>query len=137
MFKDITGHERLTEQVIASAIAVHSFFGAGLLESVYKACLTIELMTSNLKVNLQCSIPLVYKGRVVGAPFRPDLIVADTVLVEVKAVAALAPVHTAQVITYLKLTGCPVGLLMNFNTPLLRDGIRQIVHPDLFRKREG
>jgi GxxExxY protein len=81
------------------------------------------------------SIPLIYKGRILGDPFRPDLIVADTVLVEVKAVSALAPVHTAQVITYLKLTGCPVGLLINFNTPLVTQGIRRVAHPDLYERK--
>jgi hypothetical protein len=78
----------------------------------------------------------VYRGHSLNACFKPDCIVEKTVLVEVKAVSELAPVHSAQVITYLKLTGCPVGLLINFNSPLVSANIRHLVHPDLYEKRE-
>jgi GxxExxY protein len=135
MFADSGGHEQLTQQIIGCAVAVHSVFGAGLLESVYETCRAFELTAAGLHIKRDCTIPLIYKGRILGEPFRPDLIVADTVLVEVKAVSALAAVHTAQVITYLKLTGCPVGLLINFNTPLVTRGVRRVTHPDLYERK--
>jgi GxxExxY protein len=137
MFTDSASQEGLTSRIIRCAIAVHTVFGAGLLESVYKACLVFELSTAGLKINRECSIPLVYKGQVLGDVFRPDFVVADTVVVEVKAVSMLTPVHTAQLITYLKLTGCPVGLLINLNTPLVTKGIRRVDHPDLYQRRKG
>ena len=129
--------EELTGRIIACAIAVHRYFGAGLLESIYEESLAFELRANGLKVNRECSIPVVYRGHALGTAFRPDCIVEDTVLVEVKAVTELAPIHNAQVITYLKLTGCPVGLLINFNSPLVTDGVRHLDHPDLYKKRPG
>jgi GxxExxY protein len=131
-----SGCEELTDRIIGCAIAVHRFFGAGLLESVYEKSLIIELKANGLKVNRECTIPLVYRGHSLGT-FRPDCIVEDTVLVEVKAVLELAPIHNAQVITYLKLTRCPVGLLINFNSPLVTAGVRRLKHPDLYVKNRG
>jgi GxxExxY protein len=127
-------HEELTETIIGCGIEVHRFFGAGLFESVYQLALVFELTAAKLAVEQRRHLPLVYKGYELGASFFADIIVESTVLVEVKAVSALAPVHQAQIITYLKLTGCPVGLLMNFNSTVLRDGIRRVVHPDLYVK---
>ena len=135
MFTDPAGCEELTGRIIGCAVAVHRFFGAGLLESVYEESLVIELKTNGLRVNRECSIPLIYRGHQIGTTFRPDCIVEETVLVEVKAVSELAPIHNAQVITYLKLTGCPVGLLINFNSPLVTDGIRRLDHPDFYKRR--
>ncbi len=131
MFKDIAGHEDLTEGIIACAMRVHAAWGPGLLESVYKACLLIELETDGYGVETDRRLQLIYKGRDLQCEFCPDLIVDSIVVVELKAVEKLAPVHTAQLITYLKLTGLPVGLLMNFNVSLLKYGTRRVVRPDL------
>ena len=116
----------LTERVIFCAIKVHKETGAGLLESVYKACLMIELRAEGLEVDAECDLPVFYEGVRLPAGFRADMIVQRRVIVEVKSVERLLPVHQAQVITYLKLTGCRVGLLINFNVPILRHGIRRI-----------
>ena len=119
----------LTENVIGAAISVHQTVGAGLLESVYKAFLVTELRSRGLDVATELSWPLLYKGVRLDVGFRADMIVEKSLLVEVKSVDKLAPVHQAQVITYLKLSGCPVGLLFNFNVPILRHGIRRLTHP--------
>jgi GxxExxY protein len=128
MSVDIERLNLLTEQVIGCGIAVHRTFGPGLLESIYTPCLVIELRASGLRVDTERQIPVKYRG-VEVARFRIDILVEGRVVVEVKAVQALAPIHSAQVITYLKLTGCPVGLLMNFNVPVLREGLRRLVRP--------
>ena len=128
-------HEALTERVIGCGLKVHEHFGPGLLESVYRRCLVIELQHAGLKTETERRIPLVYEGVSLGHVFTPDLIVEDVVVVELKALEAIARVHYHQVITYLKLTGCPVGLLMNFNVPHLKDGIRRLVRPDLYAKK--
>jgi GxxExxY protein len=131
MFHDVAGHEQLTQGIIGCAIRVHEAFGPGLLESIYKDCLVIELMASGLAVDTTRRISLSYRGQDVGAHFSPDTVVQDTVIVELKAVEALARVHTAQVITYLKLANLPIGLLINFNVELLVNGVRRLVRPDL------
>jgi GxxExxY protein len=120
----------LTRRIIGCGIAVHRAFGPGLLESIYRSCLEIELKACGLSFESDRPVPVVYRGVQVSAAYRIDLVVEDSVVVEIKAVQSLAPVHSAQLITYLKLTSCPVGLLMNFNVPLLTDGIRRLVHPD-------
>jgi GxxExxY protein len=135
MLRHSAGHEELTEKIIGCGVAVHRVFGAGLFESVYEACVVFELTQAGLDVDLRRRVPLTYKGHLLHSSFVADIIVENTVLVEVKAVEALAPVHQAQLITYLKLTGCPIGLLMNFNTPVLKNGIRRVVHPDLYVKQ--
>jgi GxxExxY protein len=98
-----------------------------LLESVYEVCLAHELKRRGLSVERQVELPVEYDGMRLDAGLRLDLRVEKSVVVELKAVEALLPVHTAQVLTYLKLTGCRVGLLINFNVPLIRDGIKRIV----------
>jgi GxxExxY protein len=125
-------HKDLTDAIIGCGIRVHEVFGAGLYESVYSVCMIMELRDAGLHVEEQRRVPLVYRGRRLGKKLVVDLVVNQTVLIELKAVEALAAVHTAQVITYLKLTGLPVGLLMNFNVPRLKDGIRRLVRPDLY-----
>jgi GxxExxY protein len=137
MFKDTAGHEDLTEAIIACGIRVHEAWGPGLLESIYKECLVIELRDSGRKVTSKCRVKLTYKGRELEGEFCPDLIVDDLVVVELKAVEKLLPVHKAQVITYLKLTNLPVGLLMNFNVPLLTQGIHRLVRPDLLVRADA
>jgi GxxExxY protein len=124
----------LTELIIACAIAVHDQLGPGFLEAVYQACLEIELKANGLSFERQRTIPLIYRGVSIDAVYRFDFVVENSVLVEVKSVQALAPIHQAQVINYLKLTGLPTGLLLNFNVAVLKQGIRRVVRPDLYRK---
>ena len=117
----------LTGEIIGAGIEVHRYLGPGLLESAYRECLCWELQHRGYALERELAIPLVYKGVHVDAGYRLDLIVNRRVLVELKAVERLAPLHTAQVITYLRLSGLRVGLLMNFNAEVLRDGIVRVV----------
>ncbi len=123
----------LTGVIIAGAIEVHKECGPGLLEGVYVECLTFELRDRGLEVERGVRIPLTYKGRKLSTRYCLDLRVNGLVIVEVKSVAALAPVHAAQLLTYLKITNCPVGLLINFNVPLLKNGIDRVVNPRALR----
>jgi GxxExxY protein len=116
----------LTERIIGSAIEVHRILGPGLLESMYDAALCIELSDRGLKYARQVRIPAFYKGRSLGNYFV-DFIVADLVVVEIKSVATLLPVYEAQMLTYMRLAAKRVGLLMNFNSRLLKDGIQRLV----------
>ena len=116
---------QLSGQIIGAAIEVHKALGPGLLESAYEECLFFELREAGLKVERQKSLPVVYKSVKLEAGYRIDLLVENKVVVELKAVEALNDVHTAQVLTYLKLSGCKLGLLMNFNVTKLVDGIRR------------
>lgn len=135
MSEELGGHEALTEQIIACAIRLHDSVGPGLLESLYERCLVIELESAGLLVQAGRRVPLVYRGRRLDAVFVPDLIVEDAVVVEVKTVERLMPVHIAQLVTYLRLTGCPVGLLLNFHVQSMRAGVRRVIRPDLYRQR--
>src|SRR5687767_1092711 len=117
----------LTGRIIGAAIEVHRQLGPGLLESAYRECLCWELQHRGIAVEREIALPLVYKGVRVDAGYRLDLIVEGSVLIELKAVERLAPVHTAQAITYLKLSGLRVCLVMNFNASVLRDGIVRVV----------
>ncbi len=117
----------LTEKIIASAIEVHRHWGPGLYEEIYEKSLLKELSLRGLRCQQQVKLPLVYKGEIVGDHLRLDLIVEGKVIIEAKAVAQLLAVHEAQLLTYLKLTSCRVGLLMNFNVPMMKDGIRRLV----------
>jgi GxxExxY protein len=117
----------LTEQIIGAAIEVHRKLGPGLLESVYRACLARELALRGLSFEQEKPLPVEYKGVLIDCSYRLDFVVAGKVVVEVKAVDALLPVHEAQLLTYLKLTGCRVGLLINFNVSVLKDGIKRLV----------
>ena len=119
-------NKEITEGIIASAICVHTELGPGLLESVYERCLGYELSQRRHLVELQKQIPIIYRNVTFEVGFRADLIVDSRVLIEVKAIDQLLPVHHAQVITYLKLTGLRTALLINFNVPLLRDGLKRI-----------
>jgi len=119
--------ENVARQVVDAALAVHRASGPGLLESVYEVCLEHELQKRDLVVERQVSLPVVYDGAKLDAGLRLDLLVGKSVVVELKAVEALLPVHQAQVLTYLKLTGHRLGLLINFNVPLIRNGIKRIV----------
>jgi GxxExxY protein len=126
--------EALTNKVIGCAIEVHRTLGPGLLESVYRECLILELREKHLSVEDERYVPLDYKGHRVNGNLKLDL-VESCVIVELKTVERLHPVHLAQVITYLKLTGCPVGLLMNFNSTTLKAGLKRLDHPDKYSKK--
>lgn len=117
----------LSHRIIGAAIRVHKFLGPGLLESVYEECLHHELTLSGLSVQRQLQLPVTYRGLEVSTRLRMDLLVEDTVLVELKTVEKVLPVHEAQVLTYLRLGRWPIGLLLNFNTTVLRNGIRRKV----------
>ena len=120
-------HDPLSERIIGCAIEVHRATGAGLLESVYDVCLAIELEAAGLAFRRQCSIPIEYKSLSIQTAFRVDFVVEERVLVELKAVETILPVHKAQVLTYMKLTGLTTGLLLNFNVPVMKDGVRRLV----------
>jgi len=119
--------EEITEQILGSAIAVHRALGPGLLESAYEACLAFELLERRLRVERQVSLPVVYRGVRIDCGYRLDLVVEAMVVVEIKAVERILPVHEAQILTYLKLSGLSIGLLLNFNVPMMKDGIRRFV----------
>ena len=118
---------RLTEQIIGGAIEVHKHWGPGLYEEIYERSLRHELRLREVTFESQVKLPLLYKGERVGDDLRLDLIVQDKVVVELKAVKALEPVHRAQLLTYMRLTGCKVGLLINFYVPVLKQGIKRMV----------
>jgi GxxExxY protein len=118
----------VTGAIIAAAIAVHRALGPGLLESAYLACLIHELLTAGRSLESQRALPLTYKGITLDCGYRLDLVVEGMVIVEVKSVAAFAPIHQAQLLTYLKLTGCPAGLLINFNVPVLKNGVKRVLN---------
>jgi GxxExxY protein len=113
--------------VVDAAMKIHSALGPGLLESAYAACLKHELIKRGLKVACEVPLPVVYDGVRLDAGYRLDLVVEDTVVVELKAIEALAPIHQAQIISYLKLSGKPIGLLINFHSLHLKDGIKRFV----------
>ena len=128
----------LTERVIGCAIEVHRVLGPGLLESIYRECLMMELSGGSMRFECERFVPIDYKGRRVRGGLKLDLLVEGCLVVELKAVEALHPVHSAQVLTYLRLTGFPAGLLMNFNVTSLRAGLRRLDHPDRYvKKQEG
>ena len=127
--------EELTEKIIGCAIEVHRILGPGLLESVYRECLIIEMRRQHLHVDNERHVPFDYKGQRISGALKMDLLVNGRVVVELKAVERLHPIHLAQVITYLKISGCPAGLLMNFNTTTLRAGLRRLDHPDRYVKK--
>ena len=133
MTVDPTEVDRLTETIIGRAIDVHRTLGPGLLESVYRECLMIEFEEISLQFQTEARIPVEYKGRRLRTRLKIDLLVEKTVVLELKAVEGTHPHHMAQVLTYLKLTGCPAGLLMNFNETTLRAGLKRLYHPDYYR----
>ncbi len=118
----------VTERVIGAAIQVHRTLGPGLLESVYLACLLHELRVAGLAVETQYQVPVQYGDVKIDCGYKIDVLVEETVVVEVKSVANLAPIHDAQLLTYLRLTRRPVGLLINFNTKVLTNGVRRFIN---------
>jgi len=120
--------QEISHVVITAAMRVHSELGPGLLESTYTACLQYELRKAGLKSDAQVGLPVVYDGVKLDIGYRIDLLVEDLVIVELKSVDAIAPVHQAQIISYLKLSGRSLGLLIDFNVVHLKDGIKRFVN---------
>ena len=118
---------RITEAIVDAAYAVHKNMGPGLLESIYEACLVRELTKRNLAFERQKQVTVLYDGEPLDEKLRIDLMVEGKVVVELKAVESLLPIHEAQVLTYLKLTGCEIGLLINFNVRWFKEGVQRIV----------
>ncbi len=127
----------LTERIIACAIAVHRALGPGLLESAYRECLLIELRLAGLNVVREQQVPIIYRGQRIPTSLRLDLMVEDTVILELKAVDAVHPVHLAQLLTYVKLTDRPAGLLLNYNMTSLRQGLHRVDHPQVRAEGKG
>ena len=123
-FNDIND---LTGEIIGAAIEVHRHLGPGLLESIYEECLCIEFGKRSMPFERQKEINIEYKGVRLESKYRIDLVVSKMIVVELKTVDELAPIHDAQILSYLKLTGLKVGLLINFNVPVLKDGIKRLV----------
>jgi GxxExxY protein len=119
--------ERLAAELVDAALKVHRNLGPGLLETVYEACLCQELFLREIPFKRQVSVPIIYEGVTLDAGLRLDIVVADRIVVEIKAVERLIPLFDAQVLTYLKLTRMELGLLINFNVSLIKNGIRRIV----------
>ncbi len=124
-FKDIN---ELTREVIGAAIEIHKILGPGLLESAYEECLCREFELRKLPYERQKELPIEYKGVKLDCGYRLDIVVAKSLILELKVCERLEPIHKAQLLTYLKLTGIKVGLLINFNVPVLKDGIRRMVN---------
>ncbi len=123
-FKEIN---ELTKQIIGAAMEVHRTMGPGLLESAYEACLAYELSSRSLHFEQQRSLPISYKDVHLDCGYRLDIVVEEKVVIELKAVDTILPIHHAQLLTYLKLSGFKIGLLINFNVKLLKDGIKRIL----------
>jgi GxxExxY protein len=120
--------DRVTEAIIGAAIEVHRQLGPGLMESAYEECLCYELGSSGIGFERQVQLPILYKGIKLDCGYKMDLLVEDAVVVELKTVERLLPVHSAQLLTYLKLSGKRVGLLLNFNEAVLKKGIKRLVN---------
>jgi len=118
----------LTQKIIGAAIEVHKALGPGLLESAYEACLAHELLIANVSFERQVPLPVSYKSVQLDCGYRLDFLIEHTVVLELKALESLQTIHEAQLLTYLKLGGWPIGLLINFNVPVLTKGIKRMVH---------
>jgi len=118
----------ISGQIVDAALKVHSALGPGLLESTYETCLLFELHRRGLRAQRQVELPVIYDGVRIDCGYRIDLLVDDAVIVEIKSVESLTPLHQAQLLTYLKLSGRKLGLLINFNVPHLKDGIKRFAN---------
>jgi GxxExxY protein len=130
-------HPELTRRILRCAFNVHSRLGPGLLESVYRVCLQHEMKRDNLHVRAELAVPVEYRGAKLETGFRCDLLVEEFVLVELKAVQQLLPIHEAQVMTYLRLAHVNIGLLLNFNVVSLKNGIRRVIWQEGYHRRGG
>jgi len=122
--------EALASATVNAALTVHRALGPGLLESAYQECLAVELTTSGFRVQREQMLPLSYRGHTIQNAYRVDLVVDDQLLVETKAIESIQPIHRVQTTTYLRLLKLPLGLLINFNVPLIKDGIHRILNLD-------
>lgn len=131
--EEIDRLDQLSRRIIGAAIEVHRHLGPGLLESAYEACLAFELRQAGFRVEEQVALPIVYKQVKLDCGYRLDLVVEDDIILEIKAVEKLLPIHAAQLLSYLRLAHKRVGLLMNFHVPVLKSGLKRIVSefPDL------
>jgi GxxExxY protein len=118
----------LTGKIIGAAIEVHKILGPGLLESIYEECLSYELKAANIPYERQKEIPIQYKGIKLGCGYRIDLLIEEKIIVEIKSCDTILPIHEAQLLTYLKLMGLKIGLLINFNVPTLKEGIKRMAN---------
>lgn len=132
-------NESLTRGIIGAAIEVHRAMGPGLLESIYEECMVVELADRGLSFDRQVSMPVHYKGRAIASSLRIDLWIERSVVVELKSVERLLPIHEAQILTYLRLSRCHLGLLINFNVPVLKDGLKRFLngHPSVSPRLRG
>lgn len=119
---------QLTSEIIGSAIEVHRHLGPGLLESIYEECMVFELQERKLVVQRQYEIPVLYKGSKLDQNYRIDLLVNNQVIIELKSIKKIEPIHNAQLLTYLKLANIRYGLLLNFNVPVMRQGIKRLLN---------
>jgi GxxExxY protein len=119
---------QLSSHIIGASIEVHKVLGPGLLESTYEECLCHELGLQGIKYSRQVSLPVQYKGKALDCGYRIDIFVEHSIIIELKSVDMILSIHKAQLLTYLKLSNCQLGLLLNFNTPLMRDGIHRLVN---------
>lgn len=127
-------YNRLTDSIIAAAIEVHKELGPGLLESVYEVCLVSVLKSKGVSVKRQVVLPVFFKGEQLEKEFVIDILVENNIVLELKSVEAILPIHEAQLVTYLKLSDKKLGLLINFNVPLLKEGIRRRINGNLNEK---
>jgi GxxExxY protein len=137
MSVDLVAFHHLTQRIIGAAIEVHRHLGPGLLESIYQECLARELAARRLAFVTQRSAPIIYKDVPLSGSYQLDLLVEDVVVVEIKSVAALRAIHKAQILTYMRIADCPVGLLINFNVPRLIDGVKRLVNGRATRRPGG
>jgi len=126
--ENINPEDKWSRQVIGAAMEVHKHLGPGLLESAYEECLCHELAASGIPCERQKALPIVYKGISLDCGYRLDVVVDDSLLLELKSVETLLPIHEAQLLTYLRLSSLKLGLLINFNVPLLKTGIKRMVN---------
>jgi GxxExxY protein len=129
-------HDPLTHEIIGAALEVHRVLGPGLLESAYEECLAHELSIRKLEFRRQVPVPVVYKGVKLECGYRIDILVAGSVVLELKSIEAIAPVHEATLLTYLRLSGNTLGLIINFNVTILKDGIRRFVLKHIETQKE-
>jgi GxxExxY protein len=128
MFEPTARQDALAKTIVDAAFNVHQGLGPGLLESVYQQCLHHELSIRSIEVRTQVALPVLYKGITIPAGLRMDMVVANEVVLEIKAVEKLLPVHDAQLLTYLRLAGLKLGFLINFNVPLIKQGIKRMLN---------
>ncbi len=125
---DIRELNWVTQEIVDSCFQVHKELGPGLMESVYQKCLSIELKEREIEFLEQAKLPVFYKGEDIGLDFRMDFVVEESVIIEIKSIESIHPIHQAQIINYLKISNLPLGLLINFNVPIIKNGIKRYIN---------